>query len=274
MTYHDLVAGLSERWLRCAVGEVAACDAAEFLYQLQLRDFVATSTSARGIILRSRPYQVALSLDARGLHHECDCRHAEYGAMCRHAAAVALAWIHSPQAPPPGSPARPKTMQHFGPWVEGISQHPQIRQQALERLRGSRPTKDARAPFAVDYTDPAYQLVGCFLDEGDGDAAWNAAWEFGASTDQWAHLVALRSRTQGAVCLPIYDLLIETSILKGNGCEYMTALRWLGEARWVAAKAKQKTWFDETVEDLRARHKRRRKFTAMLTDFCSDSTAT
>lgn len=229
MVLRAIPPGLSERWLRCAVGQVALCEAADFLYQRQLREFTSTSSAAQGTIQRELQYHVSLRLDDRGLHHQCDCRHAEFGRLCRHAAAVALTWIHSPEAPPPGHPGSGETLEPFGPWVPGVSYVHELRRQALERLNRHDSPARSTPPAVVGSDNPAYVVVGSSLDEGDAASAWDAAWKHGADVDQWAHLVRLRSTTDAAQCLPIYLVIIDTLILGGGYCNYLTALRWFGK---------------------------------------------
>jgi hypothetical protein len=127
---------------------------------------------------------------------------------------------------------------------------PAARQAALDVLRArGRPC----APVLVD----------ALIDEGDIDAAWQAA-ASGASEIQWLRLADLIATARPADALAVY--LRQAAQLRGESGEraYLRLVRLLTSARDCHRALGTEPAFERYLSALRAEHKRKRKLITLL----------
>jgi hypothetical protein len=161
---------------------------------------------------------------------------------------------------------------------------------ALELRRSqlrSQPTRDAYAklkdtastlsrwadirPWALDVlraSERGDELVGALLDDGASDEAWQAAEKYGCAPPLWLTVARLRTTEHPADVLPGFRALIENLAAMSGRPNYRRAAGLLDELRETAARCGRAAEVDEFVEQLRARHRRKR---ALLNELASQA---
>lgn len=147
--------------------------------------------------------------------------------------------------------------------ADRLGQWPEWRERALAFLRdrleqAGRASRDDRSRWAgrLDRSE----LVRIFLWEGDGEAAWREAVEGGCSEDLWLRLAAARRERHPEDALAVYRRLVEPTLEGRNNEAYKEAVGLLRDVRDLMAGLGRAPEFAAYLEDIRARHRRKRNF--------------
>jgi hypothetical protein len=117
-------------------------------------------------------------------------------------------------------------------------------------------------PWALDVlTVSGDALVGALLDDGELDAAWEAAEKYGCDRPVWLEVARQWVDRHPADVLPGFRALVRESAERTGRGHYRQAAALLGELRAAAQRCDRLDELDDFVAVLRARHRRK---TALL----------
>ena len=131
----------------------------------------------------------------------------------------------------------------------------------------------AIAPHRVASTQPFNELpsaangtllVELCLWENDVDAAWRESEALGCNADLLMQLARLREGAHPTDAIRVYQNEIARVLLTTEKRAYRTAVRLLRKVKRAMKRAERATEFPPYVAGLRATHKRRPSFVAML----------
>lgn len=128
------------------------------------------------------------------------------------------------------------------------------------------PSERTKAREVLAARDPA-GFVDALLNDGDVDAAWEAATAPGATGldgHRWARLAEAREPTDPAGALGVYLRLVGSTLERADKRNYQVAVKQLKAARGAAGAAGLAVEFDEHVAALREQHRRRPTLIALL----------
>jgi hypothetical protein len=119
-------------------------------------------------------------------------------------------------------------------------------------------------PWALDILRASPDdLVWSLLDDGEPDAAWEAAEKYGCSPHPWLDIARLRAEHHPVDVLPGYRALINDCAERTGRRHYREAVSLLGELRQASRRCDRLAEFGEFVAALRMRHRRK---TALLNE--------
>lgn len=143
----------------------------------------------------------------------------------------------------------------------------QWKQRALTALRfrvvERRPDDDERHRSLVQ-RNPTSSLVEILLFEGQADAAWEVASEYGCDGQLWLTLARVREKEHPLDAIPIYEREAYAQIETKKNQGYRSAVDSLSRIRRLAAEAGSPQLFDELLASLRTTHKPKRNLMALL----------
>jgi uncharacterized Zn finger protein len=190
-----------------------------------------------------------------------ECLAEEYHRAERHDEAMALMWAEFADAP---SLAQYQALRGHARRVQAW---PAWREKALTLLR----EKTAKARAAVrgaawgwDHPSDASELVSIFLWEKDVDSAWHEAKAGGCSSELWMTLAARREKEHPDEALGVYQARIEPTLQQKNNVAYREVVGLIRKIRVLMRRLGREAEFAPYVASLRAAHKPKRNFTAML----------
>ena len=105
------------------------------------------------------------------------------------------------------------------------------------------------------------ELVGALIDDGEPDAAWEAAEKYGCAPGSWLEVARLRAGRHPVDVLPGYRALIHDCARRTGRRSYREVADLLGELRSASDRSGRLPEFHEFLAALRLRHKRK---TALL----------
>ncbi|HET9142886.1 hypothetical protein [Actinophytocola sp.] len=113
-------------------------------------------------------------------------------------------------------------------------------------------------PWALDVlTVSGDALVGALLDDGELDAAWEAAEKYGCTRPVWLEVARRWVTRHPADVLPGYRALVQESAERTGRTHYRQAAALLTELRAAAAQCARLDEFTEFLAVLRTRHRRK-----------------
>lgn len=130
--------------------------------------------------------------------------------------------------------------------------------QALERWTEVRPWALDELHAAASRRDVGDAIVGALLDDDEPDEAWLAAEKYGCQPQLWLDVARLRVINHPADVLPGYRNLIDERAMHTGRRHYREAVNLLRELRSASAACGQLHQFHEYLDELRARHRRKR----------------
>ena len=184
--------------------------------------------------------------------------HAQVG---RHGAAVELTWQDFAVVP---SVEGYQRLREYG---EADGSWGRWRERALDVLR-EQPPLATPPPLIKGYVWPRPMghsvLVNVLLEEGDVQAAWEAAHNGGCLEGVWLTLARQRAQQHPRDAIPVFCRQVETAVevAKRDGYEHAVSL--LTEVRECYERVGASAEFADYVRNLRAAHRRKRNFTAAL----------
>ena len=107
-------------------------------------------------------------------------------------------------------------------------------------------------------------LVEILLWEKDVDAAWKEAQDGGCSDALWLQLAGLRGKEHPSDALPIYQAEVERTIEGKSKDAYRAAMGLIRKVQQVMKRLGREDEFATYLASVRAAHKRKRNFMAML----------
>ncbi len=193
---------------------------------------------------------------------------AEYRRRKRHDEAVALTWKQFDRNSCLSAYEKLKS------FAQSARQWPVWRERALETIRREAETQRAkyaatRWPGVADHS----LLVEIHLSEKDADAAWREANNGGCTRDLWLTLAQRREADQPQDALAVYRRLIEPIVNEKNNTSYQRAAELLRKVRTLMNKSGQGAEFAQYLATLRATHKPKRNFIALLDGISNIATA-
>ena len=144
----------------------------------------------------------------------------------------------------------------------------QWRQRALTTLRSrvaEGHSEDDESRRSLIRRMPASSLVEILLYEGDVDAAWDTATEFGCDDKLWLTLARAREKTHPLDVIPVYEREVATQIETKKNAGYKSAV---GLSRDGFARCRSKAGtpeiFEQLLASVRVTHKPKRNLMALL----------
>ena len=135
---------------------------------------------------------------------------------------------------------------------------PRRRAAALDRLR-AQPTADAPRPKPSWGEPPGHStLVEVLLEEGDVDAAWDAAQHGGCTRGHWLDLARARAERHPADAIPVLQEEILYTVEGGKRSAYQCAAKLATELRGYAERAHRADEFATWIRRIRTDNARRR----------------
>ncbi|WP_433264610.1 SWIM zinc finger family protein [Actinosynnema sp. CS-041913] len=125
---------------------------------------------------------------------------------------------------------------------------PPWRDRVLALLADTLPTKDPRWPGRS-------ALVEILLDEGDTEAAWQAAADGGCSAELQLRLARARAKTRPADAIPVLLRTADQAIDRRTRDSYRSAARLLSEAKHLFARCDRVNDFHDHIKALRHTHR-------------------
>jgi uncharacterized Zn finger protein len=107
-------------------------------------------------------------------------------------------------------------------------------------------------------------LVEIFLWENDLDAAWLEAQEGGCHKSLWLSLAGKREREHPEDALAVYQTLVEPTIEQKNNESYVEAIGMIRKIGKLLNRLDREEEWDQYLDSLRASHRRKRNFMALL----------
>jgi uncharacterized Zn finger protein len=184
----------------------------------------------------------------------------DYHRRGRHDEAVALAWSGFAEHP---SLAGYQKLRHHAVLAEDW---PRWREEAFGHV-SHHLTRQPGGPRSWGWLPPDGSiLVEIFLWEGDIERAWAEAKDKGCTSALWMELARRREVNHPADALPIYQSRIEELVANKNNQAYAEAAELVRSVRSAFRRLGQPSDFAAYLEDLKARHRRLRNFSALLRD--------
>lgn len=144
---------------------------------------------------------------------------------------------------------------------------PRWREKALRLLRDDLAQRRQGRVRGWGWSPPdGSTLVQVFLWEGDVDHAWAEATALGCTSELWLELARQREVDHPADALPIYQKQIEELLGRKNNSAYAEAVELVRRMRPAFLRLDRGPDFSTYLEDLKARHRRLRNFSALLRD--------
>jgi tetratricopeptide (TPR) repeat protein len=141
------------------------------------------------------------------------------------------------------------------------------RTRALDLLRPS-PVGTVRGSPGRERTESrrrdGSRLVEVLLWDGDVEAAWQAAREWGCFDGLWMELADRRAREHPDEAVPIYQRHIPQILNQKNNAAYREAVAILKKIQESMTRLDQQAEFERYLESVRAEHRRKRNFMKML----------
>lgn len=188
----------------------------------------------------------------------------EYHRRRRHDEAMALVWGQFERRPCLGGYAHLK--KHAG----RAKQWPSWRQKALELIHkrtGEAMRQSPKADRWSRWVPPDHSsLVEIYLWEKDVESAWQEAQVGGCSDYLWMGLAKLREKDHPADAVAIYRKQIAPIVSRTNNEAYREAAELLRKVNKLMSRLDQDADFAEFLAALRATHRRKRNFMAMVKD--------
>lgn len=191
----------------------------------------------------------------------------EYHRRKRHDDAMTLIW---------GQFARNMHLdsyQHLKAHADRARQWPAWREKALAAIRSSLDDEKRQASSRPKNTwrrwnrPPDHSvLVDIFLWEHDPDAAWQEALAGGCDDHLWMRLAGIREKNHPADAMAIYQRQIDPIVNHKNNDAYREAAKLIRKIRQLMARLGREAEFPEYLAAVRAAHKPKRNFMAMLND--------
>lgn len=114
-------------------------------------------------------------------------------------------------------------------------------------------------------------LVQIFLWEGEVERAWSEAKQNDCTSTLWLELAQRREVDHPADAVPIYQTQVEGLVARKNNDAYAEAAALVRRVRSALRCLGQASDFTTYLEDLKARHRRLRNFSALLRDVESEA---
>lgn len=262
--HHSTILGLAE--------QAAKADGVDAIVDVLARDLRSASRFERICqeLMAAGRVEQALEWARRGLaefhgridHGLPDLRrltaslHAQMG---RHGEAVELAWHDFAVVP---SVEGYQRLREYG---ESDGSWARWRERALDELR-KQPPLATPPPPTKEWPGPRGHsvLVNVLLEEGDVQAAWEAAHDGGCLEGVWLTLARKRAQQHPRDAIPVFCRQVEAAveIAKRDGYEHAVSL--LTEVSGCYARVGASAEFADHVRSLRAAHRRKRNFIAAL----------
>jgi uncharacterized Zn finger protein len=179
----------------------------------------------------------------------------------RHEDALEAAWDRYCDSP---------TLVHYRdlrPFAERLGQWERRRERAhgvlRERARRRRESNGPMSYFPRRDADHS-ELVRILLWEGEPDAAWAAAQDGGCEEQLWLELAAAREDAHPADSATVYKQWIEPTIERKDKASYADAIALIERAGSALDRLGRAGELDELVDDVRARHRRKRNLIALM----------
>jgi uncharacterized Zn finger protein len=184
----------------------------------------------------------------------------EYHRRKRHDEAMALVWAEFSESP--GLDGYKTLKSH----AERVGRWPDWREKALALIRKETAEEAAKArKYSRGWQGAgSSELVRIFLWEKDEEAAWREAQEGGCTDDLWMQLAAKREKEHPADALPIYQGRIAPTLDQKNNEAYRQAMTLLRKVLEIMSRLGRKADFKGYLETVRAAHKPKRNFMALL----------
>lgn len=187
----------------------------------------------------------------------------EYHRLKRHDEAMGLIWQLFTDRP--GLEQYRQLKQH----ATCRKQWPHWRKQAMDHLLGLLKNNPAqKRPSGNFYFSYAYGhrsvLVEIHLWENNVDAAWELAQGGDLHEELWLKLADKRAKQHPDDAIKIYRNQVESAVGQTNKKDYSVAVRYLEKIRTLMAQSGRENAFSSYLEALRATHKRKRSFIAMI----------
>jgi uncharacterized Zn finger protein len=185
----------------------------------------------------------------------------EYQSTKRHDEAMAIMWAEFADA------CTLEQYQVLKRHAERAHAWPVWREKALALLREKAATTRAaarRAGWGWDGQADGSELVRIFLWEKDVDNAWREAKTGGCSAELWMTLAAKREKVHPEDALGVYQARIEPTLQQKNNLAYREGIGLLRKIRVLMRRLGREADFMPYLASIRAAHKPKRNFTAML----------
>jgi uncharacterized Zn finger protein len=186
----------------------------------------------------------------------------QYHHRGHHEQATQLIWLHFADSP------RLESYKELKKHAEQAGQWAKWRKRALEHLRKDierRKEESTRSYFfsvPVDHSE----LVRIFLWEGDVEDAWQEAQQGDCSQQLWLELAGRREEEHPQEALDIYRSRVEPLVEQTNNAAYEEAYRLLVKVQNLMRRLDRQKEFEEYLQTLRIRYKRKRNFMKLLKD--------
>jgi len=197
--------------------------------------------------------------DSRLLEFTAD----EYHRLKRHDEAMGLVWQLFTNRP--GLEQYRQLKQH----AARCQQWSSWRKQAIDHLFALLKNESAqtrvpgRSYFSYAY-EPRSVLVEIHLWEDNVDEAWELALGGDLHEELWLKLADKRAQQHPDDAIRIYRNQVEAAVSQTNKKYYLVAVRYLKKIRTLMTQSDQENTFANYLETLRATHKRKRSFIAMI----------
>lgn len=130
------------------------------------------------------------------------------------------------------------------------------------RVRERRPADEDVRSHAVPR--PAQALVQILLHEGDVDAAWDTATEFGCDDRLWLTLARAREASHPLDAIGVYEREVFTQIDRKKNDAYRSAVELLARIQRLGDAAGRPERFSDLLERVRREHRAKRNLKALL----------
>jgi len=185
----------------------------------------------------------------------------EYHQRGRHTDAIALMWAQFKECPCLGDYQKLETH------ADRASAWPEWRPRALEKLQPNSKAPSGKVRGVRDRisrTEPdASELVKVYLWEGDTEAAWREAKQWGCERRLWITLANERENDHPEDAIPIYQQEAERLVEQKNNSSYEEAVGFLARVKKLMSKMDQETRWPSYIAEIRTRHKPKRNFITM-----------
>lgn len=192
--------------------------------------------------------------DLRELRAEC------LQDLDRHDEALAIVWAEYAASP---NVYRYQTLQHHAQRAE---RWPEWRERALDWLRERIATVALFAPNDESFRTHTgnSELVQIFLYEKDQEAAWREATQGGCDRYLWLELAKTHEKSAPEDALRIYRDEVELELENTGVRFYRRAVRHLVRMKAILKRLDDAKRFDDLIDELRQKHKRRRALLALF----------
>jgi len=185
----------------------------------------------------------------------------EYHRRKRHGEAMELVWAGFEDRPCLGGYKQLKAH------ADRAKQWPKWRERALETVHkniGNARKKARQERWSWAGNTDHSLLVEIYLWEKDPDAAWAEAQMGGCSDSLWMTMAKMRERDHPADALKVYKVRVEPIIQQMGNEAYREAAALIRKIRTLMKRLGQNDKFADYLASIRATHKRKRNFMAML----------